>query len=364
MRTSLDSESKNLIEQTLRRFLMDYCDPSARRARLAESAIDYRLHWSTLADLGVLGLPFDEASGGLGGSSADLADAIRVIAGGLILEPFIETAVIAGGILAAAGTSGGADESIADLIDGSAVTVLLGGRNIDELKCERTETGLQFSGRLRAVPYAAEADYWLIAAKFDDGPPVICRLRASDLASAVSTYRLMDGRPAADVVLDDVTVPHDCVLLVGLPAGDARQRASFESINAYCADAVGVMGRLVAVTGEYLCTRIQFGAPLAKFQALQHRFVDMHMAYMESLAVSRRLATALDLADDVGLASLSTATVHVIGRAARSIGHEAIQLHGAIGVTDELVVSHYNARLAVLTSMLQNWAPRAIELTE
>ncbi|MBN3788523.1 acyl-CoA dehydrogenase family protein [Burkholderia sp. Ac-20353] len=364
MRTSLDSESKNLIEQTLRRFLMDYCDPSARRARLADDVVDYRLHWSTLADLGVLALPFDEASGGLGGSSADVADAIRVLAGGLILEPLIEAAVIAGGILAAPGTSANADESVASLIDGSAVTVLLGGRNIDELKCENTDSGLRLSGRLRAVPYAAEADHWLIAAEFDDGTPVICRLRASDLTATFSTYRLMDGRPAADVILDDVVVPRDCVLLVGVPAGQALQRASFESINAYCADAVGVMERSVAVTGEYLCTRIQFGTPLAKFQALQHRFVDMHMAYMESLAISRRLATALDLVDDVELASLGAATVHVISRAARSIGHEAIQLHGAIGVTDELVVSHYNARLAVLASTLQNWAPRAIELTE
>jgi alkylation response protein AidB-like acyl-CoA dehydrogenase len=147
------------------------------------------------------------------------------------------------------------------------------------------------------------------------------------------------------------------VWLEGDAARSALRRAKFAAVNALCADAVGVMAELIAVTGEYLTTRNQFGVPLATFQALQHRYADLYMAYMESLAMSGAFAAAMASDDLDELPRLAFAAVRVVDHAARTVGHAAIQMHGGIGVTDELTVSHYNARLAVLTSMLRNWMP-------
>jgi alkylation response protein AidB-like acyl-CoA dehydrogenase len=364
MHTSLDSESKNIIEQTLRRFLADCYAPTARRDRLAESIVDYRAHWATLAELGVLALPFDEELGGLGGSSVDIADTIRVLAGGLILEPFAETAVMAGGILASGANADRSAEAVATLLDGSRIAVLVGGRSAlsDGLKCEKADASLRLSGSVRVVPYAAQVDDWLIAAEDESGSPVIVRVASAEVCAEVDGYRLMDGRPAADIVFEGATIPLDTLWLEGDAARRALERASFDAVNVCSADAVGVMEQLLAVTGEYLRTRVQFGAPLATFQALQHRYADMHMAYSEALAMSRAFATVLAAGNVEELPWLRFAVALVVGKAARLIGHEAIQMHGGIGVTDELTVSHFNARLVVLTSILRNWVPPTIDL--
>ncbi|RAR57846.1 alkylation response protein AidB-like acyl-CoA dehydrogenase [Paraburkholderia unamae] len=359
MQTSLDPESKSLIEQTLRRFLADCYDPAARLERLAADAVDYREHWATLAHLGVLALAFDEDHGGPGASPRDLADAVRVLAPGLILEPFAQTAIVAGRVLAAGADAATRAACVERLVEGSRVTVLAGGRDArcDRLRCERTADGLRLTGSLRVVPYAVQADEWLIVADDAQGKPVIVRVDAARSHAKLSGYRLMDGRPAADLVFEDEHVERGGLWLEGEAAQRAMDGARLDAVNVLCAEAVGVMESLIAVTGEYLRTRVQFGAPLATYQALQHRYVDMYMAYIESSAISREYADALGAEDREARARLACSAALVVARAARLVGHEAIQMHGGIGVTDELMVSHGNARLAVITSMLRDWRP-------
>jgi alkylation response protein AidB-like acyl-CoA dehydrogenase len=360
MHTSLDTESKSLIEQTLRRFLVDCYDPAARRARLAKAVVDYREHWDTLAQLGVLALAFGEDAGGLGASPKDLSDVIRVLARGLILEPFADTAIVAGRILAAGVDAGKRADAIASVIEGSRVTILAGGRDAlcDRLRCERAGGGLRLTGTLRVVPYAAHADDWLIVANDTSEQPMIVRIAAEPFRASLADYRLMDGRPAADMTFDDEPVSLDDVWLEGDAAHSALRLARYDAVNVLCAEAVGIMEELIAVTGEYLRTRVQFGTPLAAFQALQHRYADLYMVYIESLAVSREFAGALGSADQDDLPRLAFSAALVVDKAARLVGHEAIQMHGGIGVTDELMVSHHNARLAVITGMLRHWRPQ------
>ena len=361
----LDLETKSIIESTLVRFVEESYDPHARRMRLKADSVDYRLHWGLLAELGVLGMPFGEAQGGMSGSAVDVADVVRVLARGLVLEPFVESAVIAGQLLGAATAQPGQTNQLSALIAGETVTALIGGRAglTDTLVARKAVEGWYLDGTVRAVMYAAQADQWLVAAQeAASGQPLVFCVRRDDVAAQVDAFRLLDGRSAADVTFADAAVAQQSLYLNGHVATVALERASYHATSAYCADAVGCMAQLVAITRDYLRTRVQFGVAIGTFQALQHRFADMHMAYLEARAIARALAGSLD--EDVPLRQrwLRFAAASVITSASARIGPEAIQMHGGVGLTDELIVSHYNARLLTLARLLRNMVPQDLTL--
>ena len=361
--TPLDAESKSIIEDTLLRFVDEHYDAAKRRERL-KPPIDYRLNWATLAELGVLGMPFDEDMGGLGGSAVDTADAVRALAKGLILEPFVDAAVVAGIVLAAGDDAGVKEAAIAELISGEKITVKVGGRpgllsgrpgDSGALVAEKTETGWRLNGKARAVMYAAEADYWLVVAHqavTDD--EIIFRLARRDIAAKVEQFRLMDGQSAADIGFQHVDIGEDTLWLADEPAMAANERANLHAVSAYCADAVGCMAQLLEITGDYLKTRVQFGVAIGTFQALQHRFADMHMVYMEARAISRSLAACLDDGTLAEQRWRCFSALTMVIAAGTKVGQESIQMHGGMGVTDELIVSHYNSRLLTLARQIRN----------
>ena len=362
--TPLDSESKSIIEDTLLRFVEESYEPTARRARLGKPPIDYRLYWPKLAELGVLGVPFVEELGGLGGCAVDTANFVRALAKGLILEPFVETAVIAGSVLATGADAAQSETAVADLIAGKIITIKVGGRpgllsgrpgDSGALIAEKISNGWRLNGKARAVMYAAEADYWLVVAHqavTDDA--VIFRLPRTETAATVQQFRLMDGQSAADVGFKNVDVAEDALWLIDDAASAANERANLHAVNAYCADAVGCMAQLLQITGEYLKTRVQFGVAIGTFQALQHRFADMHMVFMEARAMSRSLAVCLDGGTLPEQRWRCFAALSVVTAAGTKVGHESIQMHGGMGVTDELIVSHYNSRLLTLARQIRN----------
>lgn len=361
---ALDAESKRIIEDTLLRFVEENYDAHARRMRLNNPPVDYRQYWPPLAELGVIGMPFSEEQGGISGCGIDVADAVRVLAKGIILEPYIESAVIAGSVLAArAGDAG--EAALAALIGGEDLVILVGGRGglPDALRSGKTAEGYRIDGHARVVPYAAEADSWLLATTdATDGTCRIFKVSRASVPAGVPRYRLMDGRSAADVELAGVTLPADALWLEGDAAAAALDRAASHAASAYCASAVGAMQNLLEITGEYLKTRVQFGVVIGSFQALQHRYANLHMAYLEARAIARKLALALDSAPAEELAWLRFAAASVIERAGALIGHDSIQMHGGMGATDELVVSHYNAHLVVLAKQLRTWIPQDVTL--
>jgi len=358
MHATLDPESKSIIEHTLTRFVAECYDPAARRARLVPRAVDYRLHWPALAELGVLGLPVPEALGGLGGSARDLADALHTLAPALLLEPYIDAVVIAGSALAGVADAQRAEAVLAELVGGECITVLLGGRSApdDDVVCGAGEGGAyRLSGSCRVVPFAAQADRWLVAARDAGGQPLLFEMAAGGAGVDAASYRLLDGRSAADVHFDGALVEAGALLAKGEAARQLLARAGQQAVSALCADAVGVMQALVSTTTEYLRTRSQFGAMLGSFQALQHRLADMHMAWLEARSIAGALAASLDGVEAERATALQFAAATVVERNGRLIGHEAIQLHGGMGATDELMVSHWNARLAVCAGMARRW---------
>jgi len=371
---SLDAQTKRLIEDSLNRFVDQAYDPAARHARLSKPSVDYRACWATLAELGVLSLAVSEARGGIGGSALDVSDALRVLARGLLLEPLIESALVAGAVLRR-GTDDGL--ALAEAMSGEVMTILVGGRRDDALHCHRNGDAWQLSGVARVVPGAAQADVWLIACVDEARNDRVLRVRRSDCAARLENYRMMDGREASDVHFESAEISaRESTWLEGQAAHDALEDAAAQAVSAYSADAAGVMQCLVTWTGEYLRTREQFGVKLGTFQALQHRYADMHIAALEARALSRETARAIDRAEVAGSAStengaaalqrlrwLRFATPAVIARCGTRVGHDAIQLHGGMGVTDELIISHGNSRLVVLGRLLERWAtdPAAVE---
>lgn len=350
---SLDADTKRMIEDSLNRFVDEAYEPSLRLARLHSPGLDYRTHWPTLAELGVLSLPVAESLGGIGASTRDVGDAVQVLARGLVLEPLIESGVIAAAVLQ--GGEGAAD-ALAQASTGEVLFILVGGRNGDVLQCASRGDGFVVSGTARVVPGGAQADRWLVAVEDEAGHRRVLQLSPKAQGVDVCAYRMMDGRQAADLTFNAVPVPAEDLWLDGAAAETAVARAADQAVSAYCADAAGVMRCLVAQTGEYLRTREQFGVTIGTFQALQHRFADMHMAALEANAMAREIARAIDAGDAARVQWLRYAAPAVAARCGRRVGHEAIQMHGGMGVTDELVISHYNSRLVVLEKLTARWA--------
>ena len=350
---TLDADTKRMIEDSLNRFVDEAYEPSLRLRRLHSPGLDHRLHWPTLAELGVLSLPVAESLGGIGGSTRDVADAIQVLARGLVLEPMIEAAVIAGAVLQA---GEGAAEAVGRASTGEVLFILVGGRKGDALQCEAHANRFVVSGTACVVPGAAQADRWLVAAFDAAGTRYVLQMSPKAAGVGVRAYRMMDGRQAADITFDAVALSSRELWLEGEGADAALARAAHQADSAYCADAAGVMRCLVSQTGDYLRTREQFGVAIGTFQALQHRLADMHMAALESNAMAREIARAIDAGGAEHVEWLRYAAPAVAARCGRRVGHEAIQMHGGMGVTEELVISHYNSRLVVLEKLTARWA--------
>lgn len=353
---ALDRETAALIAQTLDRFVRDEAGLNRRRERLAANG-DERIHWPFLSELGVLGLAVAEDFGGIGGSARDVGEACRILGGGLVLEPVIEGALLPAVLLELASDTDGLDQ----LLSGTAM-VIAGGRATDRISASRTEDGWLLNGKAVAVPAVPGSDQLVIIAR-DDGNPLI--VRVPTLAVSTQPYRLMDGRLAADVQFADLAFDEAAMIARGTLATEILATVRLRAVAAYLSDAVGVMERLVLDTADYLRTRKQFGVVIGSFQALQHRFADMHADWLEAAAMLGHLASMIDRHDRDAMVIAGEAA-WIVERAACRIGHEAIQMHGGMGATEELAVSHLNARLVVLTRLVRAWLPQsqALELVE
>ena len=364
MQATMDAETRGLIGDTLDRLVGDVYQSAARLSRIKAGVIDYRLNWPLLAELGVLGLAYGEAQGGMGAGAADVAQALRVLARGLVLEPFAEAAVISAAVLGAGEPSQAREQAVVAASSGQRISIVVGlPRRADGPSLYRAGDTLRLQGSVQVVAYADQADEWLLAAReADSGETLVLRIARSHSGVAVRPFRLMDARPAADLCFDGVSLEPSQVWLRGTAADAALARAGDMALLAWGADALGAMEQLLRITGDYLRTRVQFGVALGTFQALQHRCADMQMDMLEVRALVQAYGRCLD--DGAGAeakATLQSALARVAARAGAHIGQEAIQMHGGMGVTEELVVSHYNARAQVLRGWLLAWT-QACEL--
>lgn len=352
------SEFQQLLKEQAERFIERDYGFEQRRALVASDTGYSEAHWQTFAELGWLGLPFDEAHGGFGGTAADLGLLFEAFGHGLVVEPYLAT-VLGGLAVQRGGTAGQQQAILPGVIAGEHKLALAstetGGRRGAvhvATHAKRVTGGWQLTGHKAVVLHGASADTLVVSARSHgavDATGGIGLFLVPAKAPGVSCrgYATVDDLRAAEVRLDRVELGDDAVL--GDPAGGYASldwlldRAAL----AGCAEAVGCMAALVDRTAEYLRTREQFGRKIGEFQVLQHRLVDMYMA----LEPARSLTLAAALRADGPVAErqrLVAAARQVCAEAGRLVGQTAVQLHGGIGVTDELDVAHYFKRLTML----------------
>ena len=351
---------QDMLRESLARFLGDHYAFADRQA-MVRSTSGWRPEvWRGLADeVGVLGAPFPESVGGLGGGPVESMIVMEEIGKALAIEPYLETAVI-GGALLRRWHSPRARELIADLVAGKlrcALAQLEPDRRFD--LAEPSTTASREGGHWRvhglkdAVRAAPFATHFIVTARIEGAPagrPQFATLLVARDATGVSLreYPTVDGTRAADVRFESAPAES-----IGEPDGAAAafEAAIDEGIAALCAEAVGVMRRLLSDTVEYTKQRRQFDAPIGVNQALQHRMVDMYMALEQAVSMTCYATLRLDRPALERARAVSAAKVFV-SKAARFVGQSAIQLHGGIGMTDETAVSHYFRRAAVIESQL------------
>jgi alkylation response protein AidB-like acyl-CoA dehydrogenase len=300
--------------------------------------------WAEFARLGWLGLPFAPEEGGSGGGAVELAILMETFGQHLVVEPYLATVVLGGGLVAALGSAAERQAMLPAVIAGDCRLAFAHEDDGVPAQARRTQSGYVLQGAKKVVLGGAMADTLLVSARVDDGGMGVFVVPRQTRGLVVRPWRMIDGSRAAAVDLTDVTVPASALL--GGNADAARVVAAIidRAIAALSADAVGAIAAMVRATVDYSKTRVQFGQPLAGFQALQHRMVRIKIKEEEARAASLFATLSLDGPPEARARAVSGAKAK-IGRCARVVHQEAIQLHGAIGTTDELPLGGYAKRL-------------------
>lgn len=299
--------------------------------------------WTEIAELGWLGLPFSEDDGGFGAGAVEISILAEAFGKSLVLEPYVPTIVLGGGIVAKLGTPAQRQELLGPVIEGKSRLAFAVQDQAKPTEAKKTANGFSLSGAKKIVLGAPMADILLVSAKLGHDMAVFV-VPAGTRGMTVRGYRTVDGGRAADIELVDVALPASSLLGGNEQASGAIEETVHRAIAALSSDAVGAMSALVSATVEYTKTRVQFGQPLAKFQVLQHRMVGMKVKEEEARASALFATLSLDGPAERRERAVIGAKAK-IGRGSRSVAQEAIQLHGAIGTTDELSVGGYVKRL-------------------
>ena len=348
------TEEQLALQDTLRRFIAKDYAFEHRRA-MAKSADGFdRTAWKTFADFGILALPFPEDFGGLNGTAVDTMLVMEMLGRGLALEPYVSTVVICGGLIRDAG-SAAQKEALLPAIAGGELMLALAhhesGTRYELGHVATTATandkGWKLDGLKAVVLGAPSADKLIVSARNGSG---ISLFLVDTKAAGVTlrAYPTQDGARAADIKLTNVAVGADALIGTAGNALPVIERALDYANAALCAEAVGIMSALNEVTLEYLKTRKQFGVPIGNFQALQHRMADMVIATEQARSMATLAAVRADSSDAAERSRAVAAAKAYVSQSARLVGQQAVQLHGGMGVVDELNVSHYFKRLTMI----------------
>ena len=277
----------------------------------------------------------------------------------LVVEPFFETIVVAGGLLEDAGSDAQKAQHIPAILSGEWIWTLAAWESQSRYDlhnvattAERQGAGFVLRGGKSAVIAGPWADKLILSARTSGAPDdaVGVSLFVVDRRSPnlhLQSFKTIDGRLAAEIALDGVSVAADDLLGAEGKGTDYLERCRVRSIAALCAEALGGMSELNNATVDYSKTRKQFGVPIGSFQALQHRMVDMFIALEEATAMTYLLNASLS--QEAGShTQLASAVKAKVGEAARFIGEQSIQIHGGMGMTEELNVGHYFKRLSAI----------------
>jgi alkylation response protein AidB-like acyl-CoA dehydrogenase len=349
------SEDDEMLKALAERFIEDRYDQERRRHYQQEDTGFSPENWRLLGELGLIAALFDADHGGLGIGPVGQATVFEALGRGLVVEPLIENVAVAGGLFADIAPDTVKATWLDELVSGEkrlalAHRELAARHNLAwvETKARRNGSGVILSGTKSLVPAGSGADAYMVSARVsgdagDRNGIALFLVDALAPGLTVQPWRLIDGTVAAALTLDDVVVTEDFCLGGDLAAIEgALERGAFLQ----CAEALGTMEKLYADTLDYLRTRTQFGAALGSFQALQHRMVEQYAMLEQSRAL-------LNLATMATEPAARSRAIHgaraFIADASVFLGHEMIQMHGGMGVTDELIIGHGHKRLLLLS---------------
>jgi len=350
------TDEQNALRDTLTRFIAKDYGFEQRRA-LAKSAEGFsRDHWKQFADLGLLALPFHEDFGGMNGNAVDTMLVMEAFGRGLVLEPYLATVVVAGHLVRDAGSTAQKEALLPAIAGGELMLALAHYERGARYEVSRVDTaakadgaGWKLSGAKGVVLGGGAADTLLVSANTGKGLSLFL-VDSKAAGVTVRSYMTQDGARAAEVRLDNVSVNADALIGTQDGALPIVERALDYGIAALCAESVGIMTALNEATLEYLKTRKQFGQPIGRFQALQHRMVDMVIATEQARSMAMMAAVKADSPDAAERRRAISAAKAYVGQQARFVGQQAVQLHGGMGVVDELNVSHCFKRLTMINA--------------
>ncbi|MDX2277496.1 MAG: acyl-CoA dehydrogenase family protein [Hyphomonadaceae bacterium] len=358
------TDEQNALRDSLQKWAAGEYDFDKRRAALAKPGA-WKKNWATFAELGLLAAPLPEEFGGLGGGSLDVAVVMEEFGKALVVEPYTPTVVIAGQALMQAGTQAQKDEHLNAIAGGERIVAFAQAEPKSRWSLQDVATsakkdgaGYKLTGQKAVVLGAPQADHLLVSARTAgaqrDAKGVSLFLIPKG-AKGVTTrdYPTVDGTLASEVYFENVAIGAEHLVGQADNALPLIEAIVDHANAAHAHEAVGCLRMMHALTLEYAKNRKQFGRPIADFQVLQHRMVDMFVETEESVSMALLATLKLD-AGDVERARAVSSAKAFIGRASRFCGEAAVQIHGGMGVTDEMRVGHYFKRATMIDATYGN----------
>jgi pimeloyl-CoA dehydrogenase small subunit len=354
------SEEQRLLKESVDGLLGSSYDFDARRKYMAENGGWSKAAWGKLAEQGLLGLPFSEDDGGFGAGAVETMIVMEALGKALVLEPYLATVVIGGGFLRRGGSAEQKARHLPGIIDGSQT---FGFAQLEKnsrydlqdvsTSAKKKGDGWIIDGEKFVVLNGAGADWLLVTARTkggqrDAGGIGVFLVPGNARGVAKKGYPTQDGLHAADITFTGVEIGNDAAIGDPEAALPLIERVVDDARIALCAEAVGIMDESLKSTVEYLKTRTQFGVPIGSFQVLQHRAADMFVAVEQARSMSMFATMAADFDDARERATAVAAAKVQIGKSAKFVGQQSIQLHGGIGMTMEARIGHYFKRLTMI----------------
>jgi len=357
------SEEQTLLRNMVQSFVQDNYDFDSRMKIVRSEDGWSRDNWKQFAELGLLAAPFDEDLGGLDGGPIETMIIMEEFGRGLVVEPYLPTVVLCGGILKRHASDAQKQAYLPSLIAGDSVWALAYAEpqsryNLADVlvSAKADGDGYVLNGAKAVVLGAPWADKLIVSARISGNQrdqAGIGLFVVDKSASGVSTqdYPTVDGARASEIVFENVRVDGDAV--ISTDGFAILEEAIDYGIGALCGEAIGQMKCLNDATVEYCKTRKQFGVPIGSFQVLQHRMVDMFMEYEQAVSMTYMINMKLEESAAERRKAASGAKVQ-IGKSGRFIGQQSVQLHGGMGMTEELNVGHYFKRLTMIDTQFGN----------
>ena len=354
------SEEQTMIKDSVSRFVRDEYDFDTRTKIVGSEEGISREFWSMFAELGWLSVPFAEEYGGFGGTVEDIAAVMEELGKGIVVEPYASTVVVFGGLMAASDNAALKSAVIPSIIDGSCMGSLASTEAQSRYEMADVATGAtacdggyKISGEKTVVANGGTANKFIVTARtsgeqFDRDGVSLFLVDADAPGVEVKSYKMMDGQSAATVTFKDVVVAESQLLNAAGEGMDLIDQVMPQILMGLSAEALGIMATLNTTTVEYTKVRQQFDTPISSFQVLQHRMVDTFMACEQTKSMLYRGLCQASEDDSAALLKTVHALKATVARYGRLVGEEAIQIHGGIGMTDELNIGHYVKRLMMI----------------